>query len=187
VSDLSAADVGKQLSHSLVGLAEVEGKGQDLQAAQAEQDMVTLMGTVDEYARLISSVRLAFSSRIRTYHAWKSAENDSLRIKQAHEKNRAQGRIPTERLGYSLSQIAETERRALDAKHEFDHVSRMIKTEVARFEQERIEDFKDSLHAFLEGMISKQKELISAWENYQQILLKKVGGGGIGAVPIAIS
>ncbi|KAG5641906.1 hypothetical protein DXG03_003973 [Asterophora parasitica] len=178
VSDLSASDVGSQLSHSLAGLADVEKKAQDIQTAQSEQDMVTLMGTVDEYARLINSVRLAFSSRIRTYHAWKAADSDLLRTKQTHEKNRAQGRIPTERLGYSLSQIAQAERRALDAKHEYDHVSKLIKTEVARFEQERIDDFKDSLHAFLEGMISKQKELITGWENYQQMLLKRIGGGG---------
>ncbi|KAG6890326.1 hypothetical protein C0995_009533 [Termitomyces sp. Mi166 len=178
VSDLSACDMGKQLSQSLVGLADVERKAQDLQATQSEQDMVTFMGTVDEYARLINSVRLAFSSRIRIYHAWKNSENDLLRIKQTHEKNRTQGRIPVERLGYSLSQIAEAERRAVDAKHEYDSVSKLIKSEVARFEQERIEDFKNSLHAFLEGMISKQKELIAAWENYQQMLLKRVGGGG---------
>jgi Vps5 C terminal like len=79
-------------------------------------------------------------------------------------------------LGHSLSHIAEAsnvgyskinsdergvqaERRALDAKHEFDHVSKLVKTEVARFEQERIEDFKDSLDVFLEGMISRQKEV----------------------------
>jgi predicted Holliday junction resolvase-like endonuclease len=53
----------------------------------------------------------------------------------------------------------QAERRALEAKHEYDHVSRLVKTEVARFEQERIEDFKNSLHAFLEGMISRQKEV----------------------------
>ncbi|KAF9466094.1 Vps5 C terminal like-domain-containing protein [Collybia nuda] len=178
VNDLSASDVGAQLSQSLSGLAEVESKAQEIQNTQSEQDMVTLMSTVDEYARLINSVRLAFSSRIRTYHAWRSADADLLRIKQAHEKNRAQGKIPTDRLGYSLSQIAEAERRALEAKHEFDHVSKLVKSEVARFEQERIEDFKNSLHAFLEGMISRQKELVGAWENYQQMLLRRVGGGG---------
>ncbi|EEB87295.1 hypothetical protein MPER_15419, partial [Moniliophthora perniciosa FA553] len=47
-------------------LAEVEKKAHDLQVTQSEQDMVTLMGTVDEYARLINSVR---------------------RTKQNHEKN----------------------------------------------------------------------------------------------------
>ena len=45
VSDLSSSDVGKQLSLSLAGLAEVERQAQDIQVTQSEQDMVTLMGT----------------------------------------------------------------------------------------------------------------------------------------------
>ncbi|KAJ6581560.1 Vps5 C terminal like-domain-containing protein [Mycena capillaripes] len=177
VTELSSSDVGKQLAHSLAGLADVQRKAQDIQSVQSEQDVVTLLSTVDEYARLINSVRLAFNSRIRTYHSWRAADADLQRVKQTHERNRAQGRIPNDRIGYSLTQIAESERRALDAKHEFDQATKLIKTEVARFEQERIDDFKDSLHAFLEGMISRQKELIAAWENYQQMLLKRVGGG----------
>ena len=45
VSDLSAADVGKQLSLSLAGLADIERKAQALQSVQSEQDMTTLMAT----------------------------------------------------------------------------------------------------------------------------------------------
>ncbi|KAJ4468468.1 hypothetical protein C8J55DRAFT_437943 [Lentinula edodes] len=41
-----------------MGLAEVERKAQDLHVLQSEQDMITVMGTVDEYARLIGSVRV---------------------------------------------------------------------------------------------------------------------------------
>jgi sorting nexin-1/2 len=99
-------------------------------------------------------------------------------VKQNHERARGQGRIPADRLGHSLSIMAEVstrhtglayfvladwskqaERRALDAKQEYEHCSKLIKTEVARFEQERIEDFKDSLHTFLEGMIARQKDV----------------------------
>ena len=111
------------------------------------------------------------------------SESDLFRTKQQHERNRVQGRIPADRLGYSLSQIAEVtwsnvlisslehfffandisyqkaERRASESKMEYEQVSKLVKSEVARFEQERIEDFKDSLHAFLEGMISRQKEV----------------------------
>ena len=47
----------------------------------------------------------------------------------------------------------------MEAKHEFEHVSKLVKSEVSRFEQERVQDFKDSLHAFLEGMIARQKEV----------------------------
>jgi sorting nexin-1/2 len=68
----------------------------------------------------------------------------------------------------------------LDAKQEFEQVSRLVKSEVARFEQERIEDFKKSLEDLLDGMITRQKETIQAREAFQQVLLKKVPQTGSG-------
>ncbi|EED79776.1 predicted protein, partial [Postia placenta Mad-698-R] len=159
VTDLSTSDVGSQLVGSFSGLADVEQKAQELQSTQSHEDVATLMATVDEYARLINSVRLAFSSRIRMYHTWQSADGHLRRVKQTHETNRATGRLPSDQLSRSLSVVADAERRALEAKTEFDQVSRLVKVEVARFEQERIEDFKNSLEAFLEGMISRQKQV----------------------------
>lgn len=53
----------------------------------------------------------------------------------------------------------QAERRVLEAKREFVHVLRLTKEKIARSEKERIEDFKDALHAFLEGMIERQKEV----------------------------
>lgn len=58
--------------------------------------------------------------------------------------------------------MVQVERRALDAKHEFDQCSKLIKSEMARFEQERVEDFKKSLQFFLDGMISRQREVSDA-------------------------
>jgi sorting nexin-1/2 len=66
----------------------------------------------------------------------------------------------------------------MESKTEFEQCSRLIKSEVARFEQERISDFKTSLQRFLDGMIDGQKELIAAWESYQQTLLKGVNKQG---------
>jgi sorting nexin-1/2 len=68
----------------------------------------------------------------------------------------------------------------LDAKQEFEQVSRLVKSEVARFEQERIEDVKKSLEDLLDGMIARQKETIQAREVFQQVLLKKVPQAGSG-------
>ncbi|KAJ4491825.1 Vps5 C terminal like-domain-containing protein [Lentinula lateritia] len=61
--NVSGSSQAQQLSQTLMGLAEVERKAQDLHVLQSEQDMITVLGTVDEYARLIGSVRMAFSSR----------------------------------------------------------------------------------------------------------------------------
>ncbi|KAH9940910.1 Vps5-domain-containing protein [Epithele typhae] len=174
IADLAACDVGSQLSVSLSMFAEVEQKVQELQSAQANDDMRTILSTADEYARLINSVRLAFSSRVRIYHAWQNADANLRRTKQTHETNRAQGRFGPEQLSRSLQVVGESERRALEAKQEFDQVSKLVKSETARFEQERIEDFKHALEAFLEGLITRQKQLIASWENYQQSLLQRV-------------
>ena len=93
------------------------------------------------------------------YHAWQNADAHLRRTKQTHESNRAQGRLTADQLSRSLALVAEAERRALDAKQEYEHTSRLVKSEVARFEQERIEDFKNALEAFLEGMIGRQKQV----------------------------
>jgi sorting nexin-1/2 len=127
-SDIAASDLGKSLSHSLEALAELERKSQEIESAQARADQATLLSTADEYARLVNSVRvsaitaiiresrmltwyhssqMAFSSRVRVYHAWQNAEAELRRLKQAHERNRAQGKIATDRLGHSYSQIGE--------------------------------------------------------------------------------
>ncbi|KAH9066714.1 Vps5-domain-containing protein [Lactarius vividus] len=136
VGDLATSDLGKSLSHSLGALAELERKAQETESAQARADQASLLSTADEYARLVNSVRMAFSSRVRVYHAWQNADAE-LR------------KIATDRLGHSYSQIGEAERRALDAKQEFEHVSRLVKTET-----------------------------IQAREAFQQLLLKKITGAG---------
>ncbi|KAI0794061.1 Vps5 C terminal like-domain-containing protein [Fomes fomentarius] len=187
IADLAACDVGNQLSASLSGLAEVEHKVQELQLIQSHEDVVSVLSTADEYARLINSVRLAFSSRVRMYHAWQNADANLRRTKQTHESNRAQGRFTSDQLSRSLALVGEAERRALDAKQEFEQTSRLVKSEVARFEQERIDDFKNALESFLEGMISRQKQLITAWESYQQSLLKRVNPQGLQLPPDSLT
>lgn len=52
-------------------------------------------------------IQLAFNSRIRTYHTWQNADAEVRRVKQNHERARGQGRIPADRLGHSLSVMAE--------------------------------------------------------------------------------
>ncbi|KAG9045925.1 Vacuolar protein sorting-associated protein 5 [Tulasnella sp. UAMH 9824] len=168
IAALSLSDLSKQLTQSLSSLAEVERLYKDMQETQGKDDIITIMGTADEYGRLINSVRLAFNSRIKLYFAWQSADTEARRIKSAQEKARRQGRTTG-----SMVEIAEAERRAQEAKREFDDVSKLIKMELGRFEKERIEDFKVSMEDFLESMIRKQKALIQAWESYQSVLLKR--------------
>lgn len=52
-------------------------------------------------------MKVAFASRIRCYGQWQNAENELRRVKQSSERARNQGRTPQDRVGHSLSQIAE--------------------------------------------------------------------------------
>ncbi|KAG8934004.1 Vacuolar protein sorting-associated protein 5, partial [Tulasnella sp. 408] len=183
IAALSLSDLSKQLTQSLSSLAEVERLYKDMQETQGKDDIITIMGTADEYGRLINSVRLAFNSRIKLYFAWQSADTECRRIKSAQEKARRQGRTTGSMveiaegravgLTVKFSRRSKAERRAQEAKREFDDVSKLIKMELGRFEKERIEDFKVSMEEFLESMIRKQKALIQAWESYQSVLLKR--------------
>jgi sorting nexin-1/2 len=87
--------------------------------------------------------------------------------------------------------LLQAERKASHTKSEFERVTKLLKIELHRFDMERVEDFKRSLEAFLDGMIKRQKEvsgkrsilkstlnayilqLIDSWEEYQSTLLQK--------------
>ncbi|CAE6359297.1 unnamed protein product [Rhizoctonia solani] len=173
---LSNSDLSKQLSQSLATLADVQKKARKLEEEQSQDDIILLMGIVDEYIRLIGSIRLTFASRIRLHAAWQNANAEAKRVRTAHEKARRQGRIPQDRVGMSMHEVAEAEKRAADAKFEFDQCSRLIKAEMARFEKERVDDFKKNLEALLEGMIRRQQDIIESLENYQEGLLRRSRG-----------
>ncbi|EUC60851.1 sorting nexin-1 protein, putative [Rhizoctonia solani AG-3 Rhs1AP] len=173
---LSNSDLSKQLSQSLAALADVQKKARKLEEEQSQDDIILLMGIVDEYIRLIGSIRLTFASRIRLHAAWQNANAEAKRVRTAHEKARRQGRIPQDRVGMSMHEVAEAEKRAADAKFEFDQCSRLIKAEMARFEKERIDDFKKNLEQLLEGMVRRQQDLIESFENYQEGLLRRSKG-----------
>jgi len=175
LAELATSGLSKQLSHSIGMLGEVETRVKDLQESQAKDDVMTFLAGVDEYTRLIGSIRLAFMSRERVYVAWQNAEADVRKVRAGHERAKRQGKLPSDTTGITLAQLSSAERRALDSKNEFDSVTKLVKSEIARFEYERIEDFKDSLELFLENMIGRQRALIVAWEQYQSVLLKRAG------------
>jgi sorting nexin-1/2 len=57
-----------------------------------------------------------------------------------------------------LKELVPAERRVLDAKQDFELVSfpvKLVKSEVARFEQERIEDLKKSLEHLIDDILAR--------------------------------
>jgi hypothetical protein len=68
----------------------------------------------------------------------------------------------------------QADRRSRDTAAEFETVSRLVKMEFARFERERVDEFKRVMERHLEGQIKRQAEMVGAWEEYHAVVLRMV-------------
>ena len=50
----------------------------------------------------------------------------------------------------------------------FNLISETIKSELERFEFEKIDDFRNSVEIFIESSIESQKEAIELWETFYE-------------------
>ncbi|KAI1169391.1 vacuolar sorting protein [Nemania serpens] len=163
---LSTVELSPTLSGPLDALSELQLTIRDVYDRQAQQDVLTFGITIDEYIRLIGSVKQAFSQRQKAFHSWHSAENELQKRKTSQEKLLRQGRSQQDRLNQVGAEVADAERKVHQARLLFEDMGRLMRAELDRFEREKVEDFKSSVETFLESAVEAQKELIEKWETF---------------------
>ncbi|OJJ49308.1 hypothetical protein ASPZODRAFT_129746 [Penicilliopsis zonata CBS 506.65] len=163
---LAAVELSPALSGPLDGLSDIQLRIRELYERQAQQDVLTLGITIDEYIRLIGSVKTAFTQRQKAFHSWHAAETDLLKRKSTQDKLLRQGKSQQDRLNQANADVADAERRVHQARLLFDDMGRLMRSELQRFEREKVEDFKSGVETFLESAVEAQKELIELWETF---------------------
>lgn len=163
---LSVVELSPLLSDPLAGLSELQLRIKELYERQAMQDILTLGNTIDEYIRLIGSIKLAFSSREKAFHAWHSAESEHQKRRATQDKLLRQGKTQQDRLNQMNADVSDAERKVHQARLQFEEMGRLMKVELERFEREKVEDFKSGVETFLESAVEAQKELIELWETF---------------------
>ncbi|GAA6027358.1 hypothetical protein JCM8097_002624 [Rhodosporidiobolus ruineniae] len=154
------------------------------QAAQEEQ-MGGLVNVAESYTRLCASAKGVFGARIKAYHTWQAAESNLRKLQSKHEQAKRSGRAHSELLGLSVAEIAEdgslclvfgnqAERKMLDARHDFDDVSKLTKAEMARVDKEKVDDFKKALEEYADSLAARQRQVVAAWQEYHDLLVKAV-------------
>lgn len=133
----------------------------ELYERQAQQDVLTLGIVIDEYIRLIGSVKTAFTQRQKTYQAWHAADSELQKRKSAQDKLLRQGKTQRDRLDQVGAEVAEAEKRVHQSRLLFEDLGRLMRTELERFEKEKVEDFKSGVETFLESAVEAQKEVRS--------------------------
>jgi len=163
---LSAVELSPALSSPLDSLSDIQIRIRELYERQAQQDILTMGIVIDEYIRLIGSVKTAFQQRQKAYHSWHSAEQELQKRKTNQDKLLRQGRSQQDRLNQLSADVADAERKVHQARLLFDDMGRLMRSELERFEREKVEDFKSGVETFLESAVEAQKELIEIWETF---------------------
>lgn len=163
---LSAVELSPSLSGPLDSLSDIQIRIRELYERQAQQDILTMGIVIDEYIRLIGSVKTAFQQRQKAYHSWHAAEQELQKRKATQDKLLRQGRSQQDRLNQLSADVADAERKVHQARLLFDDMGRLMRSELERFEREKVEDFKSGVETFLESAVEAQKELIEIWETF---------------------
>ncbi|GAA5835671.1 hypothetical protein JCM11251_002991 [Rhodosporidiobolus azoricus] len=182
---LGQCDLSSTLRRLFDQAAAVQKRIYDLAEAQMahEEQIGGLVNVAESYARLCASAKGVFGARIKAYHHWQAAESNFRKLASQHDKAKKAGRTHSELLNLSVAEIADdgslritfgnqAERKMLDAKHDFDDVSKLTKAEMARVDKEKVDDFKKALEEYADSMAARQRHVVEAWQQYHDLLAK---------------
>lgn len=156
---LSTVELSPTLSGPLDALSDLQITIRDIYDRQAQQDVLTFGIIIDEYIRLIGSVKQAFTQRQKAFYAWHAAEQEFHKRKMTQDKLLRQGKSQQDRLTQIGAELADAERKVHQARILFEDMGRLMRTELDRFEKEKVEDFKSGVETFLESAVEAQKEV----------------------------
>lgn len=166
---LSTVELSPTLSGPLDALSDLQLTIQDVYDRQAQQDVLTFGIIIEEYIRLISSVKQAFTQRQKGFYAWQTADNELQKKKGTQDKLLRQGKSQQDRLNQMNAEVGEAERKVHQARLLFEDMGRSMRAELDRFEREKVEDFKSGVETFLEGAVEAQKEVSQPIDSPQDV------------------
>lgn len=168
---LSTCDLSKPIRNALDRLAGLHRQCYVWSEDQSKQELEGITATVEAYSRLMNSVRLTFSSRIKSWEKWQASLSNLRKVQMSHDKaKRYAASENSTGIKHSLAELLEAERKAQDARNEFGDVSKLIKAEMQRFDTEKVEDFKSAICAYVDGITERQKQIVHVWQEYYHLL-----------------
>jgi sorting nexin-1/2 len=162
--NLSGVELDASLCNSLASLADLQAQIKELYDRQAQQDVLTLGNTVEEYLRTVGSIKTAFGQRHRVWSQLQAAEADFQKRQSYLDKVKRQAKTQQDRLAQMNADLADAEKKCHQLRLEFEETGKRLKLEMDRFEKEKVEDFKATVETFLEASIEGQKEVIYSCE-----------------------
>jgi hypothetical protein len=131
---LASCEVSAEVKEAVTLLAICEERRKAILEVQMREEEHLLLATAENWARLIASVRAAFASRIKAYQTHQRHENSLRNARTTLEKAKRSSKSQPELITSLLYEANEVERKVISSKRDFDEISKLLKTELVRFD-----------------------------------------------------
>ncbi|CAG0917468.1 unnamed protein product [Notodromas monacha] len=152
------------LSRVLSSLAEVEEKVEQVHIAQSNSDFFYMCELVKDYIGIIGAVKAVLHERIKAYQLWQHAQQ--MLNKKRETKARLEIAGKTDKVAPAKDEVSEWEAKVERCQESFENVSKMIKKEMDRFDQQRVSDFQVTIAKYLEDLLQQQEQVTKIWEGF---------------------
>ncbi|CAH2353485.1 vacuolar protein sorting-associated protein 5 [[Candida] railenensis] len=166
--ELSSLEISKKTTDLLAEFSEIHLKLKDNLDRTNLQDQLTLGFTIEEYLRIIGSIKYVFSTRLKIYNKYQTSEQELYKKQSSFDKFVKKYKSQSEKINLMKFEIDKLEAKTLKFKQQFTVISETITNELERFEFEKIDDFRNSVEIFIESSIESQKEAIELWETFYE-------------------
>ena len=134
------------------------------------QDQLTLGFTIEEYLRIIGSIKYVFESRSKIYQQYYNFNQEYIKKQAQLNKLNKKFKVQGDKANNLSFEVDKLRAKVQTFEKKFNLISDTIKLELERFEFEKIDDFRNSVEIFIESSIESQKEAIELWETFLSIV-----------------
>lgn len=167
-SELSELEMLKKTKELLSAFAEVNNKLLENLDRVNQQEQLTLGFTIEEYLRIIESIKYTFETRTKIYQQLHSFQLELTKKEESLERLNSKYKTSVDKINMVEFEVNKLQQKVAYFENSFKTISDTIRDELDTFETEKIDDFRNSVEIFIESSIESQKEAIETWETFYE-------------------
>lgn len=168
IDELASLEILKITSDLLGAFSGVQLKLKENLDRVNLQDQLTLGFTIEEYLRIIGSIKSIFESRSKIYQQYYNFNQEYTKKQAQLNKLNKKFNVQNDKASQLNFEVEKLRAKVQTFEKKFNSISETIKLELERFELEKVDDFRNSVEIFIEGSIESQKEAIELWETFYE-------------------
>jgi sorting nexin-1/2 len=158
------AEINASLAKSLSTMGMCVDRMSNLYDEQASREGAAFEEPMRDYIRMIGQCKQAVGARAAALASLNEAARSLALKRERHEKLRGRS-SKDEVVGQAAAEVREAEAVHSIAKQEYETVAARVDSEMARFQREKLADFKQMLVGFVTLQLEYSKRIQSAWRD----------------------